>query len=388
MVNRWPLLVLSVFLLVIGTAGPNALSSPEIYSILGDADTADGRGIENNVPQKLAPLEGVQTPFTMAVDGNDLFVADGNHVVRVYSIEPFALRFTFGGKGEGPRELQYRPQLWTRPDVVVASDFLKSLWFSRNGKFIKAVNYSKISEFDTGQEMQLFPIGSRYIRNIVDHRSRKRTITLLDANLNRLELLHEGLFDWNQVGGTRKFNLLTHRIEVTAGDGEIFISDTEKGFFIRIFDLDGNVIGTIDLNKNENPIPVSASGREKLLEEVRTTRPENVYRYAKANAAFPETFPRMHHIRYSDGRLYVTTHRMKDGLHEMLVLDARGKILNRLFLPLKSFHHFRGPFRSDFFDVSGGSLYELIQNPETQSWELWKTDLSGSEENAIPRTSR
>ncbi|MDH4195935.1 MAG: hypothetical protein OEW05_00850 [Candidatus Aminicenantes bacterium] len=334
------------------------------------------RRAADRVPQNIGPLEGVQTPSSMAAEGNDLFVVDENHVVRVYSIDPFALRFTVGGKGDGPQELKYPPSLWITAETIVVSDFLKSLWFTRGGPFLKAVAYSDFPDFNTGQEMQLFPAGNRLLRNIVDHATRKRTVILLDAELRPLGTLYEGLFDWNQVGGQSGFNLLTHRIEVAAGDGEIFVSDTEKGFFIRVFDLDGNTVATIDLTSSEESVPVSEDDRGRLLEEVRRTRSENVYNYAAANARYPDAFPRIHHVRYSGGRLYVTTHREKEGLHEMLVLDTRGKVLDRLFLPIPSFHHFRGPFRSDLFAASGGALYELVQNPETRVWELLRTGLS------------
>ena len=216
------------------------------------------------VPQKVGVLEGVRTPSTMTVEGNDLFVVDENHVVRVYSIEPFAPRFTIGRKGDGPEEFKYPPHVWVYPDAVVASDFMKSLWFTRSGGFIKAVEYSDFADFDSGQEMQLFAVGDRLIRNIVDHKSRKRTVILVDSGRQPLKTLYEGLFDWNQVGGPNGFNLLTHRIEVAAGDGAIFISDTEKGFFIRVFDFDGNAVGAIDLNGIEEPIPVSEADREKV----------------------------------------------------------------------------------------------------------------------------
>ncbi len=350
-------LIFGLLFLWMGIAGSKALPSSEI------------------TPRKIGSLEGIRIPFTVAVEGNDLLVVDENHIVHAYSIEPFALRYKIGGKGDGPKELQYRPQLWTNADVVVVSDFLKSLWFSRSGDFLKTVNYSDFADFNPGQEMQLFPFESRYIRNIVDHKSRKRTIILLDPELQPIKTLYEGLFDWNQVGGQRRFNLLSYRIEVAAGEGKIFISDTEKGFFIRVFDIDGNAVGEIDLNEQEVSIPVSSDDQERLLEEVRLTRPENVYLYAKANARFPEVFPRIHHMRFSEDKLYITTHREKGGLHEMLILDTRGKVLKRFFLPLAPFHHFRGPFRSDLFAISAGVLFELVQNPKTQDWEVLRTPL-------------
>jgi len=334
------------------------------------------RGTQERVSGRIGSLEGVQAPFSMAVEGNDLFVAGDDHVVRVYSVEPFALRFMIGGNDDGPWQLQSLPSLWITAESVVISDFMKSLLYTRNGEFLKALPYSDFSDFDPRHITKLFPAGDRYIRTVDDHPDRKCVVALFDGELRPLGNLYEGLFDWNQTGGTGGFSPLPHRIEVAAGDGEIYVSDTEKGFFISVFDFYGKTIATIDLTASEEAVPVSEADRERLLEEVRRTRSEQVYEFAKANARFPETFPRIHEIRRSDGRLCVTTHREKEGRHEMLVLDARGKVLERLYLPFPSFHHFRGAVRKDLFDVSGGALYELVRDPESGAWAVMKTVLA------------
>jgi hypothetical protein len=303
-------------------------------------------------------------------------VSGADHAVRVYSLDPFSFRFTIGGKGDGLHDFQFPPTLWVTVDFIVAADFVKSLWFSRTGEFIKAVNYSDSPDFDPYQGTMLFPAGDRYVQITSNHPDHKRTVALFDRDLQPIAILYEGLFDWNQAGGPNGFNPLNHRIEVAVGDGEIYVSDTDKGFFIRIFDLDGQTLATIDLTAKEAAIPVSATDRARLLEDIRLTRSESVFNFAKANLRIPDSFPRIHEIRHSDGRLYVTTHREKDGLHELLVLDTRGKVLDRLFLPMPSFHHFRGAVRSDLFDVSSGALTELAQNPETEVWEAFQTVLS------------
>jgi len=108
------------------------------------------RGTVDRVPNRIGFLEGVRSPFSMAVEENDLFVVDENHVVRVYSIEPFAPRFTLGGKGNGPRELQYLPSPWVASEPIVVPDFMKSLRFTRGGQFREAVTYSDFPDFDPG----------------------------------------------------------------------------------------------------------------------------------------------------------------------------------------------------------------------------------------------
>ncbi len=333
------------------------------------------RGAAEMAPREIGSLEGVQAPWTMAVEGNDLFVAGEDCSIRVYSLDPFSYRYAIGGKGDGPGDLQRPPTLWVTEDSVVASDFLKTLRYARDGRLLEAIPYSGFPDFDLGQLTLAFLVGDRFVRTVSNHPDRKRTVALFDRELRPIATLYVGLFDWNQTGGPNGFNPLTHRIEVAVGDGEIYVSDTDRGFFIRVFDLEGKALATIDLSAKEADIVVSETDRERLLEDIRRTRSENVHAFAKANARFPGTFPRIHEMRYSEGRLYVTTHREKRGLHELLVLDTRGKVLDRLFLPFQSFHHFRGAVRSDLFDVTGGALYELVQDPETRAWDILRTDL-------------
>ena len=328
------------------------------------------------VPRKIGSLEGVRAPWSMAVEGNDLFVAGEDHAVRVYSLEPFSCLFAIGEKGEGPRDLRSSPLLWAAGDSIFASDFVKTLRFARDGRLLEAIPYSGFPDFDPRQVTLLFPAGDRYVRTVSNHPERKSTVALFDRERRPIATLYEGLFDWNQTGGPNGFNPLPHRIEVAVGGDEIFVSDTDKGLFIRVFDLDGKERATIDLTATEATVPVSEGDKARLLEDIRLTRSESVHAFAKANARFPDAFPRIHEMRYADGRLYITTHREKGGLHELLVLDTRGKILDRLYLRLPSFHHFRGAVRSDLFDVTGGALYELVQNAETRAWDVLRTDLS------------
>jgi hypothetical protein len=344
--------------------------------LLALAAGAACRGTAERVPRAIGSLGEVPAPTTMAAEGNDLFVAGEDLAVRVYSLAPFSSRYAIGGKGDGPGDFQRPLTVWVNEDFLAASDFMKTLRYARDGRLLEEIPYSGFPDFDPRQLPLLIPAGDRYVRTVSDHPGRERTVALFDRGLRPIATLHEGLFDWNQTGGPNGFNPLPHRIEVAVGDDEIYVSDTDKGFFIRAFDLDGRTLATIDLTSKEAAIHVSEADRERLLEDVRLTRSENVYAFAKANARFPDTFPRIHEMRCADGRLYITTHREKDRLHEMLVLDTRGEVLDRLYLPIPSFHHFRGAVRKDLFDVTDGALYELVRNPETRAWDVLRTELA------------
>jgi len=59
----------------------------------------------------------------------------------------------------------------------------------------------------------------------------------------------------------------------------------------------------------------------------------------------------------------------------MIILDLKGRILRRLYLPLASKQPERGVLRYDLFVVNQEKLYEVIKNKETGKWKLLITDL-------------
>ncbi|HBL25190.1 MAG TPA: hypothetical protein DDZ40_13915 [Deltaproteobacteria bacterium] len=63
----------------------------------------------------------------------------------------------------------------------------------------------------------------------------------------------------------------------------------------------------------------------------------------------------------------------------MIILDLKGGILKRLYLPLASRRANRGVLRYDLFTVSSDKLYELVQNSQTEKWELRVTTLNSSQ---------
>jgi hypothetical protein len=122
----------------------------------------------------------------------------------------------------------------------------------------------------------------------------------------------------------------------------IFIADTLKGFHITVFDDKGNHLRTIDKSQDV----------EKILDR-----------------------PLLHQYCVSEDKIYATTYKKENNQTEMIILDLKGNILRRLYLPLSSMQPKRGVLRYDLFVVDRGKLYELRKNKETEKWELLITDL-------------
>jgi hypothetical protein len=83
----------------------------------------------------------------------------------------------------------------------------------------------------------------------------------------------------------------------------------------------------------------------------------------------------LHHFGISNDKIYTTTNKKMDNKSEMVILDLKGNILERIFLPLPSKKQKRGSLRFDLFDVDQEKLYEVIKNNETGKWEFHITKL-------------
>jgi len=286
--------------------------------------------------QTAIPVPDVQKPHQIAVDGNDLYIfEEADYSLHVYTISPFAPKLKFGQKGDGPHDFKYLPFVSLQPETLTCTDFTKIIWFSKKGHVLKAMEFSALKDFDINSEMLLVPIKKNFLRITADHEQMKRHVFLLDATFRTLKHLYEGLFIWQAGSAT------DCRTDTVSGQGLVFIADTQK-FLITIFDDKGTLLRTIDKSKDVEAVP------DRAL---------------------------LHQYCVSDGKIYATTYKKKDGNTEMLVLDLQGRTLRKLYLPLTSIRPNRGVLRYDLFTVSQEKLYELVQNKETGKWELLITDL-------------
>ena len=79
--------------------------------------------------------------------------------------------------------------------------------------------------------------------------------------------------------------------------------------------------------------------------------------------------------RPPDWETKLKSYKKVDNKTEMLILDLKGNILQRLYFPLRSIQPKRGVLRYDLYVVNQDMLYEVIKNSETGNWELLITDL-------------
>ena len=287
--------------------------------------------------QKRIIISDLQKPHQIAVDGNDLYIFDeSDYSLHVYTISPFALKFKVGKKGDGPHDFKYLPFVFVQPESLACTDFTKTIWFSKKGEVLMLKEYSDFENFDLNAEMLLFPVNEHFVQITADHDLQKRHVYLLNPEFKTIKELYEGSFVWRSDAPIR------YRTDTLVYKNLIFVSDTQKGFHILVYDDQGNRLHTIDKSQDVEKVPNQ---------------------------------PLLHQFSVSNEKIYATTYKKKNNKTEMLILDVEGSISKRLYLPLLSIQPKRGVLRYDLFVVDQEKLYELIKNSETGKWELLITDL-------------
>ena len=67
-----------------------------------------------------------------------------------------------------------------------------------------------------------------------------------------------------------------------------------------------------------------------------------------------------------DDKIFILTFKEKDDKAEFLILSLKGKLLQKVFLPLKKISVV------DYYPytIDDGRFFQLIENQETENWEL------------------
>jgi hypothetical protein len=77
----------------------------------------------------------------------------------------------------------------------------------------------------------------------------------------------------------------------------------------------------------------------------------------------------------------VTTERRRENEQEIVILDLEGRILQTLFVPMKSKNLSRRILRFDPYVVHRDTLYEIVRGDSTGTYELLVTGLSFGRRN-------
>jgi len=305
----------------------------------------------------------------MEIYENRLYIAD-KATVFIYSLDDLALLKKFGQMGEGPKEFKLLPfgdeglQIHPENGYLYITSVGKLSIFTKDGIF-KAENKTIPNFFgDLYKPVQGNFIG---LGTAIEKNGHYVTVNIYNSQLKKIHELCKWPTPAQQGKGTRVYSqpYLIHSY-----DKKIFISGTPD-FIIDVFNLKGVKIYTIQ--KDYQKIRISENRKKQVLRWLETG-PEykHIYPFMKP-ILFPDHYPAIRDFRLADKNIYILTYKRNEDEHkELCIMNIKGKILTKTFVPLKDKHAFSLYPYTIYKDL----LYQLIENDESEEWELTRFPLN------------
>ena len=312
---------------------------------------------------QIVPLPGLLNPRKIEVHGNHLYIAEKISVF-IYSLSEFKLIKKFGKEGEGPGEFKSRiTRLEIQPDYIFINSAGKVSYFTKEGTFIK--------EFRTvPPDLRLKPFGDRFVgeRMVTENSTLFNTVDIYDSSLNKITEVYRQEREVQVRGkGTKVFN---HPMPYYIYEGKLFIVK-ESDFVINVMDKSGKELHTITYDYQK--IKVTANDKKRVMKHLGTDPEIKPYLEMIKPIIFPDYYPAIRNYQVADGRVYVLTYKQVKGKSEWLKFDINGKFLKHLFINFK----YINPLDEYPSVIKNEKLYQLVENLDTEEWELHITSIIG-----------
>jgi hypothetical protein len=322
---------------------------------------------------KLCDLPEIMKRPRLYLGENHFFVVEFREAkIHMYSKNDYTHLLDFGNKGEGPGEFKYGPSLHFDKDQVIAFSSGKLSYFSYQGELIKEkrvpprIRIRKILDNNYVATKSIIPKDIKGLTVI------KSKIMVLDDQLNEVNeifALQRGFMI--SVGGATKPNLelVRHYEGFDVFQNSIIIGNTKKGFYFDVRDLSGKKLYEINLPYNKRK--VTEEDKKRLIEDMKEQLKQNRFftswkEYSNAfnKIVFLDYFPAYYGFKIFGDYIYVMTHNKEAKKREWIILDKKGKILKKVFLPSDHPHY-----------IQQNKFYYIMENEDEEMWELHVHDL-------------
>jgi hypothetical protein len=306
--------------------------------------------------EKTVVLTEVNKPTNIETDDQHLYVTERSQVF-IYSLKDFKLKKKFGKAGEGPREFQGAVELVLQPDYLFINSTGKISYYSKNGAFQKEI---KVKGGVATAGFRPFKDRFAGFSIVVDQGVVYRALSLFDAQTDKIKELARVRFPMQRTGD---LPILETAFDYRVYDNKLFTA-VKKDFEIDVSDYDGKLLFKIRLD-NYEPRPFTPED-ERGVRAFFRFQLSTGYERVKNRFAFPRNYPAVWFLLPVDDRLYAAAWKQKDGNTEVYIFDMQGNLLKSVWLPIL----LQGPLEPFPITISGGKLYQLVENEEKEEWEL------------------
>jgi hypothetical protein len=162
-------------------------------------------------------------------------------------------------------------------------------------------------------------------------------------------------------------------VSIAVDGSQVFIADATKESTIHIYTLKPFTHTKTFGKPGEGP----GEFKEEYLQEQRSSpnweRLKQMFDYK-----FKEYFPAFFSFKIDNQKIYVTTYEKKGDNYEIVILDLEGNILKRFScFPLHPLQRTSRRFvsYSNEYDIFNDNIYYLVENRDTEDWELHITEI-------------
>jgi hypothetical protein len=212
--------------------------------------------------------------------------------------------------------------------------------FSRDGHLEKEL---KVNPFGGGYYYQ--PLGDGFVGFQMARENKKlfSTIQIYDANLKKVREVFRYPF-WIGDRNTREINFFERAngsVPFWVHDSKIFISrGGSQTFLIDVYDKSGEKLKSI--THPVVPIKIPSTFAKQVHNYFRVKFRRGLEHNIKYTT-YGEYFPAIRKFTVKDNKIYVITYKRIEGKNQLLILDS---------------------------SVYKGIFYQLVENEETEEWEL------------------
>lgn len=323
---------------------------------------------------EVVPLPVLTNPDSIAVDDRHIYITEFP-VIYIYSLKDYTLKTKFGRRGEGPSEFLKFAQLYVRPDGLVVGDRNRVLYFDRGGTYLKEIKARSMAHWG------VMPLGNGFIGRSKAREGKVEydTVVGFGPGLEKGKEIYRSRFFYTEWKGGKKCNAIdVTGIHFQSYGNRIFIKGG-TGFTIHVFGEGGDKLYSI--NREYEKVGVTESDKKRYREYFRLTRPwKGLYEERLKNEIyFPDFFPAIRSFLVADEKIYVSTYKRVDGKSQFIVLNLKGEFIEEILIPFDAgdqwFFHtlMKSVVRrvsNPTFTIGGGTFYQLIENSESEEWEL------------------
>jgi len=315
--------------------------------------------------QRVIPMDDILKPRLISMDDKQFYVSESTATVSIFSSDSFKLIKKFGKSGEGPREFMLFALVTPLEDKLLINSIGKISYYKKDGTFIDEIK----SPGGAGGGFGFIPLGKGFVAQgrAGDEKGLYSVISYFDEKLNKKKELYRLKIAGK---GFSKIDVLRASVPYQAYNDTVFVPG-EKGFLVNAINKDGKIVFKIE-RKDYKPRKFSKKVERQIRDLIKKQNPRQ-YEFLKNKMVFGDYFP-IFSFFYKDPKakmLYLFTWNFKDSDFECFIYDMEGNFQKRATVPFKM----QGTLQPYPLMIYDWKVYQLIDNDETEQWELHITDI-------------